>query len=597
MIMIKKTSLVFIILLSVSFVSSLEISPFDFPEKFNYSDIVINETSNNSLLFNGYSVASLWTHYTGLGNTQWYSILNPFGFYNSTNFDTNQWWKPNNVSEYRNFYTTGEVDTTNISISDNSEFNYDKKEHLYDYNKMSADNKIGYKIYYKQSSTLAPMTNSSTAWGGTEFTSYDNAWALDNKYLQSNNAFGGNTYLGQLFELQTADINLNSDYINLTWVGRQTGYTYAVYMWNFTSSTYYKVSPTLSSTTFTSYSYLINDAENFVNGSGKAYVLIASLTKGGVGAWFTIQTDYLSVNITTTSGTINFNNGEFDNEISLRTNSPNALNIKSEDGETLFNYDANKKSLTIAGLESTGDIIGVEDMWVKGKLGIGSNGNPDYLIEVDETNYNKTTDAGDIIGGLFRLGIKPTDWSGTKHVGFVFNVNHYNTGNYSLGSTVSTVQISNVGEFGYPNSGNTNVSTIALEVIGRDDLGFLSSGNLLGKDGIGIKIKAYQTLASGNIANFTGNLYGLKIDNSDDAGLYANRLIQAFIEKPFVTNVVNGNYQLVLNGTDEGTGIWFGGFNGQRLFMNNTDLTYSGGFTGNCVNTSYIGGFAVGCND
>lgn len=48
---------------------------------------------NNSQYFQGYTPSTLWTYYTSLGNNLWYSILNPFNFYNSTTLDLSGYYK------------------------------------------------------------------------------------------------------------------------------------------------------------------------------------------------------------------------------------------------------------------------------------------------------------------------------------------------------------------------------------------------------------------------------------------------------------------------------------------------------------------------
>jgi len=59
----------------------LNLNPLDINQGGNYS-INVNNTEH----FQGYTPTSLWSYYTGLGNALWYSIDNPFNFYNSTDF-------------------------------------------------------------------------------------------------------------------------------------------------------------------------------------------------------------------------------------------------------------------------------------------------------------------------------------------------------------------------------------------------------------------------------------------------------------------------------------------------------------------------------
>ena len=70
--LVKLVSLVFVFLFSFTFVIAVGIDnpylPIVKPENVNYTTI---ESINNSEYFDGYTVASLWSYYSGLGNNLW----------------------------------------------------------------------------------------------------------------------------------------------------------------------------------------------------------------------------------------------------------------------------------------------------------------------------------------------------------------------------------------------------------------------------------------------------------------------------------------------------------------------------------------------
>jgi hypothetical protein len=126
------------------------------------------------------------------------------------------------------------------------------------------------------------------------------------------------------------------------------------------------------------------------------------------------------------------------------------------------------------------------------------------------------------------------------------------------------------------NTGNTNISLIGLWTTAVDNSGYFSSGTVLAKNGYGIYIDPVKTLGAEK-TNFTGNIFAMYIkDITEQSLVYANKNYGLFLEKPTLAGATGGNYQFVLNGTSTGSGIWFGGTSGQRLYSNNSRLNLAG---------------------
>jgi hypothetical protein len=609
--MIKRRYLMLIVSLMV-----LSIMPYVFStESWSYNYLDTGDTIqsganysinvNNTNFFDSYSVLGLRALYKTYYDTIYYSISNPQSFINKSLADTYYYSKADINTNLSNLNSTT-INTQNISVSNSLKVNHTAIEKIYDFNLFSPANTFGYKVKYKQNATLSQVNAvAPTSWGGTEFAGYSEIWTADGNFIQNNNAFGGGTYLGHLYEFKTSDTNNTVDFINVTWVGTQTARTYAIYMWNFTSSAWYKVSPTLSGTTSATYTYKITDGKNFINNTGSAYILLSSLSTGT--PWFVLLTDYISLNVTSKTGQTTFSNNNFDNQIKITSSSPNALSVIGTDGSVLLNVDGNKKSVTMGGLSSSGNVIGAENMWVKGKLGLGSGGEP-------------TTDVFNIYEEYIDGTQYPTEIYQSMCPSTYYPDNLYNAGiwnkfnpdfscNYSDGSLEISLMTSPWSGFVGHNTGNTNTSLVGIWTSAIDNVGFLSSGVVKAKDGYGIYIEPVRTFGV-EYTNFTGNIFGMYVsDIIVQDWVYANKNYGLFLEKPTLAGATGGNYQFVLNGTSTGSGIWFGGTSGQRLYSNNSklnlagsldvvgNLTISTGYTGTCVNTTYISGIAVRCND
>ena len=86
----------------------------------------INSTSNNTNYLEDYNVSMLHTYFTGLNDLVYYSILNPFSFYNSTDFSIGDYYLNSNPYSFWNstFATFNKTyaDTLYYGNSDNVNF-------------------------------------------------------------------------------------------------------------------------------------------------------------------------------------------------------------------------------------------------------------------------------------------------------------------------------------------------------------------------------------------------------------------------------------------------------------------------------------------
>jgi len=168
--------------------------------------------------------------------------------------------------------------------------------------------------------------------------------------------------------------------------------------------------------------------------------------------------------------------------------------------------------------------------------------------------------------------------------------------NYSDGAKVNALAFGNVALTeayrGLGVGGNESLNVVGLNVYGADGISYWASGI----DGIFTMRDVYgiDLISARGQSRIYGNIYNTMLRASTTTEAVDGNETILTLEKP--TKGVN-NWQMILEGTGVGTGIWFGGREGERIYNNGSDIIMPGGFTGSCSNANYVGGIAVSCND
>jgi len=583
----------------MSIVSSLSV---DIPVGINYSQI---STVNNTEYFQGYTPTTLKDWMQGLFNSVYCKLtgctmtgdLTTTGNITANTYfgDGSQLTGINGMNytnvaliNQSNIFSgnitadniqANKIQTKNISISDTISYNYSSFTNFYDFNSLLPANDLGFRAYIKTNITLSNMNGvDPSVWAGTEKTSYGFLWAMDGESSNVHNNGLANHYIGFLFEIQTGETSSDVDALNLTWAGSISAKTYRTYVWNNTASAWKLLGATKSNTGIVSYSDYVTGASDLVDSEGKVFYLVTSITtQSGL---YALNTDYISVEAITKSGQINFYNGEFDNQISIKRTSPNALLIKNKDDKTIFQVDTTKEVAIFGNAQSGGSIFADNNAWFKGTIGVGSLGEPnkDY-IRIEGT----TTENG--YGISSNIKIEPSS-PASETIGISSRVQPLITGNWTAGAEVIGSYSTVMGYFG-GTFGNETINFIGNKIIGAFNQLYWGGGYLRASSVKGLEV---QPISSYGIYETTiPTAYGIYIKNSEGVTTIVNQTL-LFIEKP---DIATNDYQVVLDGTGAGTGVWFGGYNGRRIYNDGTNLVFNtttgdGYFTRNVSATGFI---------
>jgi len=114
--------------------------------------------------------------------------------------------------------------------------------------------------------------------------------------------------------------------------------------------------------------------------------------------------------------------------------------------------------------------------------------------------------------------------------------------------------------FGSIPSGNLSMDWLAVDVFGMNAV---NAANTLAKD-------VYAFRGQPVIIGTATDAYGYYFRKSGTNSLISGNEYGYYAEKP--TEGSTGNYQVMLNDTGDGTGIWFGGTSGDRIYNDGTNL-------------------------
>jgi len=210
-------------------------------------------------------------------------------------------------------------------------------------------------------------------------------------------------------------------------------------------------------------------------------------------------------------------------------------------------------------------------------------------------NFNNKDNPFDTSGRS--IDVSSYHLSSSPHVGNHEGIGGFNViggGNYSDGSKATALAFGNVALTevyqGLGVGGNESLDVYGLNIYGAAGYSYWASG----VDGIFTMRDIYgmNLISAKAQSRVYGNIYNTMLRASTTTEAVDGNETILTLEKP--TKGVN-NWQMLLEGSGTGTGIWFD--SDERLYSDGTDLIYDGGFTGSCINTEYIGGFAVSCND
>jgi len=146
-------------------------------------------------------------------------------------------------------------------------------------------------------------------------------------------------------------------------------------------------------------------------------------------------------------------------------------------------------------------------------------------------------------------------------------------GNYSDGSKATALAFGNVALTeayqGLGAGGNESLDVYGLNIYGADGISHWASG----VDGIFSMRDVYgmDLISARKQSRVYGNIYNTMLRASTTTEAVDGNETILTLEKP--TKGVN-NWQMILEGTGTGTGIWFGGTGGERIYSDGTNLNF-----------------------
>jgi len=239
-----------------------------------------------------------------------------------------------------------------------------------------------------------------------------------------------------------------------------------------------------------------------------------------------------------------------------------------------------------------GNIISNENITADTYFGDGSGltGTMNYTnVALTNQTNNFYAGAGQMKIGNFQNKYNPFDTRGraldvnsyhspkSPSTGLYEGIGGFNViggGNYSDGSKVNALAFGNValstGYQGLGPGGNESLDVYGLNIYGSNGLSHWASGVdgiFTLRDVIGMDLIS----AKGQVRVF-GNIYNTILRTSTTTEAVDGDETILTLEKP--TKGVN-NWQMILEGTGAGTGIWFGGTGGERIYNDGTNLVFN----------------------
>ena len=461
----------------------------------------------------------------------------------------------------------GNVDG-NISVGEQFNSAYDPFNKFYSFN-LHTSNATGYDAY-EQVGTLAEVTASPLTWGGTQEADFSPLWASDDSRHSPQNSATRTKYPAILMKFLTGESPADALYINVTGEANVNAYTYGYYIWDY-DSTAWELLGSAHSTPYnldTTYSAVINtNAENYIDTDGTVYIMIRAITLGGT---LQIRLDYVDVQVGVIGGDVTYENRNFNKPVSVTADSTSAFSVFASDGTEVLKVDTMAKAFGGAGLSIDNDAVIGNNLWTKGTASISETTAPtDDMLTIQKTY---TEDLGD---GLYEsISWNPTDASTGGFSAMEFRANARGEYNWAADSTLYGIRgMFHQSPFGAV--GNANTTLVASYFTGANELNFQDGP---GGDGVMANKTYAQILKPLELLAYSGtdmgDAWGLLIQaGTQEYGNYAvDKETMLEIEKPTLGDV---NYQVVLNGTDAGTGIWFGGIDGRRIYNDGTNLVFN----------------------
>ena len=189
-------------------------------------------------------------------------------------------------------------------------------------------------------------------------------------------------------------------------------------------------------------------------------------------------------------------------------------------------------------------------------------------------NFNNKDNPFDTSGRS--IDVSSYHLSSSPHVGNHEGIGGFNViggGNYSDGSKATALAFGNVALTeayqGLGAGGNESLDVYGLNIYGADGISHWASG----VDGIFSMRDVYgmDLISARKQSRVYGNIYNTMLRASTTTEAVDGNETILTLEKP--TKGVN-NWQMILEGTGTGTGIWFGGTGGERIYSDGTNLNF-----------------------
>jgi len=315
-----------------------------------------------------------------------------------------------------------------------------------------------------------------------------------------------------------------------------------------------------SGTTLSSNTDLIVDLDNDANGTESFQVrdggdaVVAEITEAGA----------LQIDSNLTIGA----NGDVDHTITFDGNTSDGVITHDEDND-IINFDSNIANGSDAAVDASTGFYSASSF-------TGTAAKQIYATPVNNPGSSTTN----------------SDWIGIAGYSYLVGDTNFSTGTRSAGLSF--------GSYGqaFGTGGSTSMDWIAITAFGMGGYGTIGNA----KDVYGLRVVSVDNNStaimggiSGGNTNTMTNAYGIKIEGTDD-GTGQNTITtayQLYIEanthtgsggddKNIITNEymayidapteATNKYQVALGGTGAGTGIWFNGATGNRIFASATGV-------------------------
>ena len=438
-------------------------------------------------------------------------------------------------------------------------------EKTYDYSNITSPSSFQ-KAYQKTDATLSVIKSDPTTWSGTEANTleYGQLWTQDNNGYQSHN---GSTaiYLGLLCEIELGETAEEISALEIFTNTQSTSITGYHYIWNYTTSAWDNLGTIAASTTlYREATYNItSDIEDYVQGKKIWFLTNTESVRTPLHA---LRLDYISITPTLAASTSSLEDNEWDNDYTITRTSPNALVVAKTDGTRILSVNTSTGATEIITASVASDMIVGGQAWFQAaNIGMGNG----YIYSFSVGGAPNTTDNVRLVTEYEGIGssnayftqkaVNPDATNTTAHFGYNMQLIPKGTTNWGAGSEVIAGRRQVSTEF------NVSTGSSLLDVYGGQDYGAYLLGNLSCKDLFATYSSPF--LVAAGTLTAAGTAYGHYIHKG--VGSMTGDLVLQNIELP--TGGTN-NYQKVLEGNGAGSGVWFNGKTGERLYSDGTNL-------------------------